>query len=321
VIEIQAQVIRSSQREFSCKTLDGDIVEATALGNLFKNNETIVVGDFVNLEQQQDKKEWTIISLVPRESEIFRILVREQKKKVTAANCDLLVILSSVSKPAFKQGIIDRFLVRASQWGIRPILIFNKMDEYNPDEMDIAFESSRLEPLGVSSFEICALDGDAYKPQYLKYGWDELQETLKGRTAIFLGQSGVGKSKTISLLSGGEVSLKTKKVGKVGKGSHTTTWSELIELPHFKLIDSPGIRSFSLDDIDPDDLLSFFPDLEEVATGCKFNDCAHGPSTKGCAFHHNQWSEAEKELIFSRLQSYTRIVDEVSQTPFWQKKL
>ncbi len=320
-MEIQAQVIRSSQREFSCKTTEGEIVEAKALGNLLKNNETIVVGDFVILEQKEDGREWTIIKLVERKSEIFRVLVREQKKKVTAANCDLLVILSSVSKPAFKQGIIDRFLVRASQWGVKPILIFNKMDEYDSTKMDITFESSRLEALGVLSFEICALMGDSYRPQFLENGWNELQENLKGRTAIFLGQSGVGKSKTISLLSGGKVSLKTKKVGKVGKGSHTTTWSELIELPNFKLIDSPGIRSFSLEDIDPNELLSYFPDLEEIATGCKFNDCSHAQGSKGCSFYNNSWTEAQSNQVFSRLQSFLRIVDEVGQTPFWQKKL
>ena len=321
MIEIQAQVIRSGQREFSCKTENGDVVEATALGNLLKNSETIVVGDYVLLEQKDEREEWTITKLIPRESEIFRILVREQKKKVTAANCNLLVILSSVSKPAFKQGIVDRFLVRASQWGIKPILVFNKMDEYNPEDMDVEFEAQRLSGLGVECFEISALEGADYQARFLKLGWPELQETLKNRTAIFLGQSGVGKSKTISLLSGGEVSLKTKKVGKVGKGSHTTTWSELIELPLFKLIDSPGIRSFSLDDIDPDDLLSFFPDLEEIAVGCKFNDCSHEESTKGCSFYNNDWSEEKSCHIFSRLRSYSRIVDEVGQTPFWQKKL
>lgn len=321
MVEVKAQVIRSSQREFSCKTVDGDILEATALGNLLKNNESIVVGDWVVVSKAGENNDWVINEQLPRESEIFRILVREQKKKVTAANCDLLVILSSVSKPAFKQGIIDRFLVRASQWGIKPLLIFNKMDEYDPSEMDIVFESKRLEVLGVSSFEISALEGDQYKPQYLSAGWIELQETLKNRTAIFLGQSGVGKSKTISLLSGGEVDLKTKKVGKVGKGSHTTTWSELIELPNFKLIDSPGIRSFSLEDINPDDLLSYFPDLEEIAINCKFNDCSHQEGTRGCAFYKNGWDQEKIELVFSRLVSYLRIAEETSQTPFWQKKL
>ncbi len=315
---IRAQVVRSSQRQFSCKLATGEIIDATAKGNQLKG-DSIVVGDKVEVSIMDGSKDYQIDKVCERESEIFRVSVREQKKKVTAANCNLLVVLSSVSKPAFKQGIVDRFLVRACQWGIRPIVVFNKCDQL--EDLDLEFESKRLEPLGVESFEISALEANDYRPRILKNGWDELQVVLKGRTAIFLGQSGVGKSRTISALSGGTVDLRIHEVGKVGKGSHTTTWSELIELPLFDLIDSPGIRSFSLEDINPDDLLALFPDLEEVATRCKFNDCQHEENSKGCAFHNNDWDEFTKRRIFSRLRSFSRIVEEVSQTPVWSKKL
>ncbi|MCF8058770.1 MAG: ribosome small subunit-dependent GTPase A [Bacteriovoracaceae bacterium] len=315
---LNAQVVRSSQRQFSCKLNSGEMIDATAKGNLLKG-DSIVVGDKVEVSFIEGSKEYQIDKVCERESEIFRVSVREQKKKITAANCNLLVILSSVSKPAFKQGIVDRFLVRACQWGIRPIVIFNKCDQL--EDLDLDFESKRLGPLGVESYEISALEAENYKPRFLKNGWLELQEILKGRTAIFLGQSGVGKSRTISALSGGTVDLRTHKVGKVGKGSHTTTWSELIQLPLFDLIDSPGIRSFSLEDINPDDLLALFPDLEEVAVHCKFNNCQHLENSKGCAFHKNDWDDAKRRRIFSRLESFTRIVEEVSQTPIWSKKL
>lgn len=318
--KIKAQVIRSSQRDFSCRTEKGDVVDATSLGKLLRH-DSIVVGDRVLLEPIGGGSELQIVEVVERESEIFRILVREQKKKVTAANCDLLVVLSSVSKPAYKQGFVDRFLVRACQWGIRPIVIFNKMDEHDPEVVDINFEKDRLNKLGLECFEISSLLKDNYKPKYLEKGWNELRDTLKGRIAIFLGQSGVGKSKTISQLSGGEFDLKTKKVGKVGKGSHTTTWSELLDLGLFSVIDSPGIRSFSLEDVDPRELLSYFPDLEEIAIRCKFNDCHHEEGSKGCAFYSDKWDPREKSLIYSRLASFQRIKEEVSQVPFWSKNL
>lgn len=317
---MKGQVIRSSQRQFSCKLEGGEIVEATAKGKLLKG-DSIVVGDNVLISVIKETGEYQIDSVDERSSEIFRISVREQKKKVTAANCDLLVILSSVSKPAYKQGIVDRFLIRACQWGIRPIVIFNKCDQLDEDTLDLNYEEDRLSPVGVECFEISALNGEKYLPRKLSNGWNELQKTLEGRTAIFLGQSGVGKSKSISILSGGEVDLRTHEVGKVGKGSHTTTWSELIELPHFNLIDSPGIRSFSLEDLDPRELLPLFPDLEEVAVHCKFNDCQHLENSKGCAFHNNDWDEQKKSCYFSRLDSFWRIQEEISQTPFWSKKL
>ena len=317
---MRARVYKSAKREFDCKILEsGKMCVATCKGNLLKNGQ-VVVGDYVQIEKTNED-EYVILSVEPRESEIFRLLVRENKKKVTASNIDRLVILNSVSKPAFKRGIVDRFLVRASQWGVKPIVVFNKMDQYDQSEFDILFEAARLRDLGAECFEICAKQPDTYEPQYLEKSFKEFKESLAGKTAVFLGQSGVGKSKTISALSGGEVDLKTQQVGKVGKGSHTTTWSEIVELENFSLIDSPGIRSFSLDDIDPEELLSCFPDLEEISIHCKFNNCSHEEHVKGCAFFHNDWEEAKKERVLSRLESFQRIKEEISQTPFWAKKL
>ncbi len=320
--ESKGRVIRSSKREFDIRRENGEIISATALGNLLKRDRSVVVGDYVILTQIPETGEWQIINIEERTSEIYRVSIREQRKRVTAANCDLLVILSSVSRPAYKQGIVDRFLVRACQWGIRPIVVFNKMDEYDKAEgPDLLFERERLELLGADCYEICAKQGEDYQKQFFSLGWSELKEALEGRTAIFLGQSGVGKSQTITQLSGGEVELKTKAVGKVGKGSHTTTWSELVELPNFYLIDSPGIRSFSLEDIDPRELITYFPDLEEVGVQCKFNDCQHEPNSKGCAFYTEALSDKQKASLYSRLDSYKRIHEEVSQIPMWSKKI
>ena len=194
------------------------------------------------------------------------------------------------------------------------------MDKYDEEEMDVEYEVDRLNRLGVSSYEISALDKN-YKHQYLEEGFRSFKEKLSGSTAVFVGQSGVGKSQTITALSDGQVELKTKKVGKVGKGSHTTTWSEIVDCGEFFLIDSPGIRSFSLDDIDPEELLSYFPDLEEVAADCKFSNCEHTEGTKGCVFWKEFSPETEKgEFLHSRLESYHRIYDEIKALPFWEKK-
>jgi ribosome biogenesis GTPase / thiamine phosphate phosphatase len=314
---IKAQVIRSSQREFICRLKDtGDVVNAKALGNLLKNQENIVVGDKVLLEKKGN--EFEIHQVEKRSSEIFRIIVREQKKKVTAANCDLLVIVASVSRPTYKRGIIERFLVRAEQWGITPIVVFNKMDEYDPSKINLKFEKDLFKNVGATSFEISALDPN-YKNTVLENGPRELKNILKGQLALFLGQSGVGKSKTISLI--GNVNLKTKEVGKKGKGTHSTTWSEIIDCGNFSLIDSPGIRSFSLDDIFPDELISYFPDLSEIAVKCKFPNCAHEENSKNCEFRKLDPSKYENQLILSRLDSYLKIKEEISQKPNWQKKI
>lgn len=318
---LRARVYRSAKRDFECKVLEGELagqmITATALGNLLKGDNSIVVGDYVGIEKGTGD-EWQVQSAEARTSEVFRILVREQKKKVVACNVDLLVIVISVSKPQFKRGIIDRFLIRASEWGIKPVVIFNKMDEYDPNEFDICFERDRLQFVGAECFEISALD-PLYQPRFLQLGFRQLTEVLKGRTAIFLGQSGVGKSKTINMLANGEVELKTNAIGKANKGAHTTTWAEIIDLDLFTLIDSPGVRSFSLQDMLSENFIENFPDLEELATRCKFSNCDHSENAKGCAFHSLP-DPYQKELYFSRLESFWRILEELKDTPDWMKK-
>lgn len=329
---MKARIYRSSMRKFECVIRNQEGVKtqevvATAKGNLLKDDSGLVVGDFVTLEQERTTGEWMITERQERRSEIFRIIQRENKRKVTAANVDLLVIVMSVSRPAFKRGILDRFLVRASQWEIPALVLFNKMDEYPissadaEDSLDLVEEVSRLEGLEVSCFEYSATDPD-YRPQFLTTGPKEFLSQLKGKTALFLGQSGVGKSATITSLAPAGTVLATQKVGKAGKGSHTTTWSEIIDVGNFFLIDSPGIRSFSLEDIDPEELILFFPDLREWAGHCQFYDCLHQENSKGCIFWEKFDPQGQEgKRVHSRLDSYRRLKDEVSQIPFWQKKL
>lgn len=315
---MRARIIRSSSRQFECRLDDGSVVSATALANLLKSEESLVVGDFVTLRMDQDP---VITHREERKSEIYRILIREAKKKITAANCDVIVIVSSVSRPTYKRGIIDRFLVRAHQWGIPSLVVFNKMDEYDEETFDLKFEADRLRLLEVRSFEVSCVE-ENYSPKFLTEGPTELKKLLKGKTAILLGQSGVGKSSLINHLSPiAAEQLKTKAIGKAGKGSHTTTWSEVISLGDFDLIDSPGIRSFSLDDINPNELISYFPDLESLAVQCKFNNCDHLSESKGCAFNELDPESYETELTMSRLESYRRVFEEVSSTPQWAKKV
>jgi ribosome biogenesis GTPase len=313
---LKARVFKSAKREFECKLVEtGERVIATALGKLLKGDEnSIVVGDYVLIENN------TIMEVLPRVSEIFRLIIREQKKKVTASNCDLMVIVSSVSRPEYKRGIVDRFLVRAHQWGIRPLIVFNKMDEYNSDELDIQFEFDRMNNLGIECFELSAAD-ESYQPRYLSLGLIDLKERLLHKTSIFLGQSGVGKSRLISQVSEGKINLLSNDVGKEGKGKHTTTWSEIVDSETMSLIDSPGIRSFGVEDLLEEELITYFPDIEEGAVQCKFSNCLHHEDSKGCFFHEKLDQNAHTtKLILSRLDSYCQMKEEISQTPSYLKK-
>jgi len=314
---IKATVFRSAQRVFDCQ-IEGqsEIVMATAKGNLLKGSDSVVVGDEVLLTQEESD-EYFIEEVIERKSVIWRQIKRENKKKVTAANVDLLVILAAVSKPKYKRGIVDRYLIRSAQWDIPAILIFNKMDDFKEGSIDLSFEANRLKDLGVKCFEISAKYPD-YSPAYLDAGLSELSLELAGKNSIFLGQSGVGKSSLISALSEGSVDLKTKNIGKAGKGTHTTTWSEMIDVGKFKMIDSPGIRSFSIDDILEADFDYLFPDLAEYFTRCEFTNCQHDKTAQGCYFNSLQ-EQSHRDLVMSRLESYIKLRDEVQSTPDWKK--
>ncbi len=275
-----------------------------------------MAGDKVLLEKNGD--DYQIVELLERTNEIFRLIIRERKKRITASNCDLVIITTSVSGPPYKQGIIDRFATRAFQWGLPAIVVFNKMDEFQND-FDIDFEMRRLENIGIECFDVSA----TYPENPSGFGrgsFEDLKKKLFKTQSIILGQSGVGKSELVTSLSQRKVVLRTYEIAKSGKGSHTTSWSEMIDCGSFRIIDSPGIRSFSLDDILPEELIDLFPDLLPISLTCKFNDCRHESSSKGCAFYGGDIDPQTADIIKSRLLSYKKIMEELSEIPAWQKK-
>jgi len=317
----RARIFRSSKRHFDCQREDTkEVVPATALATLLKEDH-LVVGDWIEISPPpQGGEEWKIESVIERKNSIFRNLPREQRKKVIASNVDVMLVVVSAGKPAFKRGLIDRYLARSDYWNVPAYLIFNKMDLYDPAEFDIHFEADRLQWLNVKCFEVSAEKTD-YAPKFLERGFSELTKELFGKTAITLGHSGVGKSRLITALSNGKVELLSGELGKVGKGAHTTTWAELIDADNFTLIDSPGIRSMSLSDLTKEDLLYCFSDINEWSTKCKFaSNCSHDENSKACFFQHLDSKKRENQLILSRLDSYKRVLDEVSDIPDWQKK-
>ncbi len=314
-----ARIFRSSKRTFDCKLAGTDeIVVATALATLLKEDH-LVVGDYVQLEPPQNAAhEWVIHKVEPRKNCMFRNIPREQKKKVIASNIDVIVVVGSAGRPDYKRGLVDRYLTRSAYWGIPALVVFNKMDLFT-SEFDPKFEADRLNELEVQSFEVSS-ENSNYKPLYLEKGMDELEALLNGKTAIMVGQSGVGKSRLISKLTHGKTELLSGALGKGSKGAHTTTWAELIDTGPFTLIDSPGIRSMSLSDMTIDELKECFPDIELWGTKCKFSTCQHHEGTKGCFFAGLDSNQRADQLILSRLESYHRILSEVSDIPDWMKK-
>lgn len=319
-----AKIIRSARREFSCVELtqEGEIVqpthsfEARAIGMLLKLGD-LVVGDTVEVELNEN--EYSITKLLPRKNTISRTLQRDSKNKILASNVNFLILVFSMEKPEFKRGLLDRYLLRSVQWNIPAIVILNKSDLYNAEnksaQIDWEFEYLRVKNLCQGFFCLSAISPELKSPLPFAQNLLDLEKFIAGNTVIFMGQSGVGKSKLIQSLGHGEIQTKSLALGVVGKGVHTTSWTELHILKKLQLIDSPGIRSLSLNDMSKEDLIGYMPDLEQHVQKCQFHNCLHEENAKGCFFSSKQIDEVTK----SRFQSYLRFYSEIQAGKSWEK--
>lgn len=231
------------------RTLTGERICRTKKG--------VVVGDHVRADEHR------VLSVLPRKTVLARTDPHNPRiEKALAANIDIVVIVASVHAPPLRTGLIDRYLIAVQNGEMQPVIVVNKIDLLD-DEAELA----ELEPYRQieAPVVLCSVvDGR---------GLESLRSVLSGKTCVFTGHSGVGKSSLVNALLPG-LELRTGEVDV--KGKHTTTVSSLHELPdNTKVIDTPGIREFGLIDVHPEDLRNFFPEFDEYAMNCNFNDCSH----------------------------------------------
>lgn len=218
------------------------------------------------------------------------------EEQVVAANVDLLVVVASASRPAFKPGVIDRFLVNAQIGGVTPVAVINKMDLVDAEPEAIAMYRG----LGLPIVGTSCTTGQ---------GLDELRSLLQGKLSVVAGHSGVGKSSLLNALDP-ELTIATQEVSKTtDKGRHTTTASRLYRLrDEIRIIDTPGARNLGIWGISTEEVSYYFPELAEYAVGCKFRDCTHIHEPE-CAVLEAVESGKITKLRYS---SYRRIRDSIS---------
>ncbi len=187
-------------------------------------------------------------------------------ERILVANADQLVVVTALADPEPRPRLIDRALVAAYDAGMAPLLILTKADLADPETLLSTYRS-----LGVPW--LVTQRGDDLT---------EVQAALRDRTSVFIGHSGVGKSTLVNALVPGT----NRDVGVVnavtGRGRHTSTSALMIELPRGGyIIDTPGIRSFGLAHVEPEHLISAFPDLDEMTEDCP-RGCTHGGDEPEC---------------------------------------
>ena len=270
----------------------GDVHRALLVPERLPHPPTI--GDRIRCERRGDVA--TVREIEPRETTLSRPDPgNKNRERVLAANVDVAVIVLAAKNPEFKPSLIDRFLIALVAGGVRPLVCVNKVDLCSEAERaSIEQQLAPLRELGVDIAIASALAGD---------GLDDLRSHIAGKTVVFTGHSGVGKSALLNALDPGRA--RDTGTGREfdGKGRHTTTSSELRELwDGTRLIDTPGIREFGLWQIDAAFLRSRFPCFAELAKACRFADCAH-VEEPDCA--------VRGAVAAARYEAYRKLLDEV----------
>ncbi|RLZ11715.1 ribosome small subunit-dependent GTPase A [Faecalibacter macacae] len=296
-------VTKSTGSWYHLRVEDGTTYQARIRGKFrianIKHTNPIAVGDEVDFEI--DKDDVAVITKIhERKNYIIRKSVNLSKKThIIASNIDVAFLVVTMANPKTSFGFIDRFLITAEAYHIPVVILFNKIDAYTEDELDdLALYKHIYNSIGYESLDISAETG---------LNLDLVKERLKDKTSLVSGHSGVGKSTLINALHP-DLNLKTHQVSDFNsKGQHTTTFAQMFEWPFGGfIIDTPGIKEFGLVHLDKSELQNYFPEIFELRSECKFDNCIHVNEPK-CAVRD---AVDAMEIAPSRYDNYVTFLEE-----------
>lgn len=297
-------VIKNTGSWYQVKNAEsGETAECKIKGNLrlkdIRSTNPIAVGDFVQYFVNADGV-GMISDIEDRRNYIVRRSSNLSKQShILAANLDLVVLVATINYPVTSTTFIDRFLASAEAYRVPACIVINKVDLYSKEEIDYLDSLKFLyENLSYPVFAISAMNA---------HNIAALTDFLKGKTALFSGNSGVGKSTLINTIAVRPIA-KTGEISSYhNKGMHTTTFSEMFELTNGALIiDTPGIKGFGSVDMEAGEISHYFKEIFHFSSDCRFSDCSH-TSEPGCAVVQS----VDKQLISqSRYHSYLSMLSD-----------
>ncbi len=292
------------------RTDAGERVECKVKGNFrlrgIRSTNPVAVGDGVSITETADGETAYITEIDERRNYIVRKASNLSKQShILAANVDLALLLVTVARPETNTTFIDRFLASAEAYRVPVRLVFNKTDALNGEEKDTAAYLQHVyEDIGYPCHAVSALDGT---------GTETLPALLAGKTTLLAGNSGVGKSTLLNRLIPG-AGARTAAISEAhGTGMHTTTFSELYELPGGgALIDIPGVKGFGTFNMEPGEVSHYFRDIFRLASDCRFSDCTH-THEPGCAVLQ---ALDELRLAPTRYASYLSMMEDKDEDKY-----
>ena len=302
-------VIKNTGSWYTVRTDGGQLIESKIKGNFrlkgIRSTNPVAVGDHVELITNQEGTAF-ISSIEERRNYIIRKSPNLSKQShILAANVDQALLVVTVNYPQTSTTFIDRFLASAEAYRVPVILVFNKCDLLSEEELHYERMMRTLyETVGYQCVEISAAKGE---------GIDQLRPLIKDKISLLSGNSGVGKSTLINQLVPG-VELRTAEISDAhNTGMHTTTFSEMIELPGGGyLIDTPGIKGFGTFDMEREELTSYFKEIFRFSKDCRFSNCTH-THEPGCAVIK---AVEDHYIAASRYQSYLSMLEDKDENKY-----
>ena len=298
---MQGLITKSTGSWYTVQTQDGQTVECRIKGKFrikgLVTTNPIAVGDVVDFDMEPEQGTGVITNLHQRKNYIIRKSINLSKQaQIIAANLDQALLVVTLASPRTSLGFIDRFLVTAEAYDIPAKLIFNKLDLFSDEGLEVLADYKAVyENVGYPCYDVSASEGT---------NLETVKGLLKDKITLFSGHSGVGKSSLINRLLP-DLDLRTHQISDWSdKGMHTTTFAEMFELPEGGfIIDTPGIRELGVIDIEKQELGHFFPEMRERMHDCRFKNCRH-INEPGCAVLEALENE---EIALSRYESYLSI--------------